>query len=155
MGISDKLRKEIAAQNAELPRLRSGLLPALHRVHQACGDISEGAASELAEIFEMRPSEVLAVVEISNVLNTRRRGRHQVKICVGGACLRDGAREFLNALSERIGVLVDGISEDGRIELGEEVCLGACSAAPLMWIGDEVHEGLDLDEAERILDALD
>ncbi|MDP6976998.1 MAG: NAD(P)H-dependent oxidoreductase subunit E [Myxococcota bacterium] len=155
MEISEKLRREIAAQNATFPRLRSGLMPALHRVYQACGEINAGAVAELAEIFEMTPDEVRSVVELSNALDSPRRGRHQVKVCVGGTCLRDGAREFLGALSCRIGVPVGEISEDGRIELGEEVCFGACAAAPLMWVGDDMHDDVGLDDAERILAALE
>ncbi len=155
MEISEKLRREITAQNETFPRLRSGLVPALYRVYQARGEICSGAVDELSEIFEMSPDEIRSVLELSNILGSPRRGRHQVKVCVGGSCLRDGAGEFLEALSRRIGIPVGGIGDDGRIELGEEVCFGTCVAAPLMWVGNDFYEDLDLDDAERILEALE
>jgi len=153
--LSEKIREAIEAENATLPRLRSGLIPALHRVHQAYGEISDAHRSELAEIFEMGPDEVAAVVQLSKVLDTPRRGRHLAKVCVGLTCSRDGAREFLRKLAGRMDIPVGGITEDGRIELGEEICFGACAAAPMMWLGDEFHEDLDVEEAMRILAALE
>ena len=44
---------------------------------------------------------------------------------------------------------------DGRITLGHEECLGACAYAPMLRVGTDYHEDLDLEKAMQILEGLE
>jgi hypothetical protein len=48
-----------------------------------------------------------------------------------------------------------GNTRDGRIHLGHEECLGACAYAPMMRVDERYCEDLDLEQARRIVDALE
>ena len=154
MVISAEARARIDAEMARYPRKRGALLAALHWVQRETGWISEEAAAELAELFEIRPIEVMEVVTFYNMFSDRPQGRHQVRVCTNLSCSLRGARDLLRGLERHLGVEAGGTTRDGRLTLGHEECLGACAWAPVMRVDGVYHEDLDLEQAKRILDAL-
>jgi len=155
MLIEPDLRARIEAEMARFPEPRGALLGALHAVQESFGAVTPELASELAEIFDLRPVEVLEVVSFYSMLSTAPRGRHQVRVCTNLSCSLAGARDFLRGLEQHLGVEAGETTADGRITLAPEECLGACANAPMMRIDDVYHEDLDLEHATRVLDALE
>ncbi len=155
MVIGEAMRAAIESDCSRYPEPRGGLLPALHRVQREVGHVSPEAATELAEIFGIRPVEVLEVVLFYNMFHVTPRGRHEVHVCTNLPCSLRGARALLRELEAHLGVAAGETTADGRIHLGHEECLGACGYAPMMRIGEEYHEDLDLEKAKRLLDALE
>jgi NADH-quinone oxidoreductase subunit E len=155
MVISAASREKIAAEIAKYPKPRGALLPALHIVHAEHGFVSPECAAELAGIFEIRPLEVMEVVSFYNMFFDAPQPRHQVRVCTNLPCSLRGARELLRRLEAHLGVEAGGTTADGRIRLGHEECLGACAYAPMMRVDHRYHEDLDVEQAKRILDALD
>ena len=155
MVISAETRARIDAEMARYPQRRGALLAALHWVQREAGCISPEAAAALAEIFEIRPIEVMEVVTFYNMFSDQPRGRHQVRVCTNLPCSLRGGRELLRALERHLGVEAGETTRDGRITLGHEECLGACAWAPMLRVDDVYHEDLDAQAAKRILDALE
>ena len=155
MVIGDEMRERIDAIAARYPERRGGLLPALHLVQREAGAISLDAMRELAELFDLRPNEVLELVSFYNLFDTELRGRHRVNVCINLPCSLRGARGLLRSLEEHLGIRAGETTADGRITLGHEECLGACGYAPMLRIGDTYHEDLDADSARRIVDGLE
>jgi NADH-quinone oxidoreductase subunit E len=153
--ISQELRAAIEAENARYPEKRGGLLFALHRVQQEHGYISEELAVELAEIFSIRPIEVVEVVSFYNMFDSTPQGRHRVHVCTNLSCSLRGSRTLLKQLEAHLGIEVGATTQDGRVTLKHEECLGACAYAPVMRIDDEYHEDLDAEKAKRVLDGLE
>lgn len=155
MVISDETRAAIARACEKFPQKRGGLLPALHLVQRQEGHVSSEAAAELAEIFEIRPVDVIELVSFYNMLYDAPQGRHHVYVCTNLPCSLRGARGLLRALEAHLGVHAGGTTSDGRVTLGEEECLGACGYAPMLRVDGTYHEDLDVEEAKAILDGLD
>ncbi|MDH3519479.1 MAG: NAD(P)H-dependent oxidoreductase subunit E [Myxococcales bacterium] len=155
MVISEDARARIASEIAKYPVKRGALLPALHIVHEELGHVSTQTAVELAEIFEIRPGDVMEVVSFYNMFHATPQPRHHVHVCTNLSCSLRGSRELLRALESYLSVDDHGNTADGRIHLGHEECLGACAYAPMLRVGDVYHEDLDLEKAKRILDELD
>jgi len=154
MVISDETRSKIDAVIAKYPKKRGALLPALHLVQKDHGHVSKECAVELAEIFEIRPIEVMEVVTFYNMFFDSPQAKHHVYVCTNLPCSLRGARDLLNQLKSHLGVTASGETPDGRISLGHEECLGACGYAPMMRVDDQYHEDLDVEKAKRILDSL-
>ena len=154
MVISAASREQIALEIAKYPRPRGALLPALHIVQEELGHIAPETAKELAELFGIRPFEVLEVVSFYNMFYATPQARHHVYVCTNLPCSLRGARGLLKQLEAHLGVDEDGNTKDGRIHLGHEECLGACAYAPMMRVDDRYCEDLDLEQAKRIVDAL-
>jgi NADH-quinone oxidoreductase subunit E len=154
MVISDAVRSAIDAEIAKYPKKRGALLAALHLVQRENGWIAPEAAKAIAEIFEIPAIEVMEVVTFYNMFLDRPQGRHQVRVCTNLPCSLRGARELVHALEQHLGVEAGETTQDGRIHLGHEECLGACAWAPMMRIDDTYYENLDAEKAKKILDSL-
>jgi NADH-quinone oxidoreductase subunit E len=155
MVISSEARSAIDAEIARYPERRGALLPALHIVQKELGHIAPETAAEVAEIFELKPVDVMEVVSFYNMFYATPQPRHHVYVCTNLPCSLRGARALVKQLEAHLGVEAGGSTEDGRIALGHEECLGACAYAPMMRVDGTYHENLDLEEAKRILDALE
>ena len=154
MVISGETRSKIDAAITKYPQKRGALLPALHLVQQDHGHVSKECSLELAEIFEIRPVEVMEVLTFYNMFFDSPQAKHHVYVCTNLPCSLRGARGLLRQLESHVGVSAPGETSDGRIFLGHEECLGACGYAPMMRIDGQYHENLDVEKAKRILDSL-
>jgi len=155
MVISAETRARIDAEIAKYPGKRGALLAALHLVQKEKGWIAPESAAALAEIFAIRPIEVMEVVTFYNMFSAEKQGRHQVRVCTNLPCSLRGARELVHALEQHLGIEAGETTPDGRITLGHEECLGACAWAPMMRVDETYHEDLDVEKARRILDSLE
>jgi NADH-quinone oxidoreductase subunit E len=153
--ISDETRTRIDQEIAKYPQRRGGLLPALHLVHEEHGHVSREGAAELAEIFEIRSVDVLEVVSFYNMFYDTPQPRHHVYVCTNLPCSLRGGRILLRELAAHLGVEAGEATPDGRVALGREECLGACAYAPMMRVGEQYHEDLDVEKAKSILDSLE
>jgi NADH-quinone oxidoreductase E subunit len=155
MVISEGTRAAIEARMADFPKKRGALLPALHLAQRDHGYITRELATELAELFEVHPIEVMEVVTFYNMFYDRPQGRHHVYVCTNLPCSLRGAREMLQGIERHLGIHAGETTEDGRITLGHEECLGACAYSPMLRVGENYHEDLDLRGALKILDGLE
>jgi len=153
--ISQATRKKIEAETTRYPKKRGALLTSLHLVQAELGHIAPETAAEIAEIFELRPVEVMEVVSFYNMFYDAPQARHHVAVCTNLSCSLRGARVLLRQLEEHLGIEAGEATPDGRIHLGHEECLGACAYAPMMRVDDSYHEDLDAEAAKSILDALE
>ncbi len=155
MSLSEQVRDGIAREMAKYPKKRGALLPALHLAQAELGHISVETAKELAEVFEIRPIDVMEVVSFYNMFYDRPQGRHHVYVCTNLPCSLRGARTLMRGIEARLGIEAGETTADGRITLGHEECLGACAYAPMLRVGGTYHEDLDLEKAMQILDGLE
>ena len=153
--ISAETRAKIDAEIAKYPVQRGALLAALHLVQRELGHLSPETAAEVAQIFEIRPNEVLEVVSFYNMFYATPQPRHHVYVCTNLPCSLRGARGMLRELEAHVGRHAGEPTADGRLVLGHEECLGACAYAPMMRVDAAYHENLDAEKAKRILDALE
>jgi NADH-quinone oxidoreductase subunit E len=155
MVISADARARIDAEIQKYPHKRGALLPALHIVQGELGHVNAETARALAEIFEIRPIDVMEVVSFYNLFFDAPQPRHHVHVCTNLPCSLRGARNLLRGLEQHLGVDEHGNTRDGRVHLGHEECLGACAYAPMMRVDDRYCEDLDIEQARRIVDALE
>lgn len=155
MVISKQARARIEAEIEQYPQPRGALLPALHIVQEEHGHVAPEAARELAEMFGIRPIDVMEVVSFYNMFFDAPQPRHHVYVCTNLPCSLRGARRLLRELEQHLGVDEHGNTGDGRIHLGHEECLGACAYAPMMRVDERYCEDLDLEAARCIVDALE
>jgi NADH-quinone oxidoreductase subunit E len=152
--ISEDARTRIAAEMEKYPQKRGALLPALHIVQEELGHIAPETAAEVAELFGIRPVQVMEVVSFYNMFFATPQARHHVYVCTNLPCSLRGARVLYEQLRSHLGVDEHGNTPDGRIHLGHEECLGACAYAPMMRVDDRYCEDLDLEKAKRALSEL-
>lgn len=80
------------------------------------------------------------------------KGEYDISVCLGTACYVKGSGEILEAISKKLNLEPESITEDGKFSLTACRCIGACGLAPVMTINGEVYGKLTVEKAEKILD---
>ncbi|MFN0071061.1 MAG: NAD(P)H-dependent oxidoreductase subunit E [Chloroflexota bacterium] len=121
------LDAELAELLADLPRVRSSVLPALIRVQRARGYLSDVAIEAIAEHLRLTRNDVDGIATGYPEL---RRAAHRgvlVRVCSGLSCALEGSAalgERLEAQSKALGIHVE-----------QTPCLFSCATAPVVDIG--------------------
>jgi NADH-quinone oxidoreductase E subunit len=153
--VTPATRAKIEALFERYPQKRGALLPAIYLLQEEQGFVDADGARELAKLFELEPVAVWEVLSFYNMFYTEPQGRHHVYVCTNLPCSLRGARTLLKGLEAHLGVHGGGTTQDGRVTIGHEECLGSCGTAPMMRVDGRYHENLDLAAARRIVDELE
>ena len=70
-------------------------------------------------------------------------GETVVRVCHGTACHVAGASEITSVLEEELGISAGETTEDLSASLETVACLGCCSLAPVVMIGEQTFGRLD------------
>ena len=79
------------------------------------------------------------------------RGETAIQVCTGTACHVRGAARVLDAFSRELGVEPGGTTEDLKYTLEGVRCVGCCSLAPVVTLGEELHGEIDSSKVARLL----
>jgi NADH-quinone oxidoreductase subunit E len=152
MGYLDNKRDEIEKICARYPRRRSAILPCLWMLQEQEGWVPEDGMKEVAEILGVTSAEVYEVVSFYTMFHQHPVGRHHIAFCHTLACAITGAHEAIAYIRARYG-FDDGksISKDGRFSIEEAECIGACTEAPAMLVGEKLYGNLTPQRIDEIL----
>lgn len=78
-------------------------------------------------------------------------GKNIIKICHGTACHVQNATQLSEAIQDILDVNDGETTDDGLFTLESVACLGCCSLAPVMMIGDQTYGNLDATKARKII----
>ena len=130
---------------------RAVLLPALHIVQEALGYVPWKAMAEIAELLEIKPSDVFDVVSFYTHFWTKPRGRKVVTVCRSLSCQLLGADDVLEAAKSRLGIGEHETTADGAYSLATEECLAGCDYAPCLLINEKLHKCVKPAEVPALL----
>lgn len=130
---------------------KGSLIPLLQATQDAMGYISDEAFKYLAQHTEYAVSELFGVATFYAQFRLKKAGKHIIKVCHGTACHVQNATALTDALKEALNVESGETTEDGLFTLESVACLGCCSLAPVMMIGDETYGKLNGAKAVKII----
>jgi len=143
---------EIAKLIAKYPSRRSALLPVLWMIQEEVGWVPQDAMKEAAEIIGCTAAEVYEVVSFYTMFHQHPVGRHHIAFCQTLACAICGAHEAIEYLRGKCNIpRGKNISADGRFSIENVECIGACSEAPAMLVGEKLHGNLTPSSIDQIL----
>ena len=143
----DRLEELIPTFNPD----KGGLIPALQSAQNLFGYLPEEALKLISRSLKIPYSEVTGVVSFYSFFSTVPRGRHVVRACLGTACYVRGGKEVLAALQQELGIGVGETTEDRLFSLEVGRCFGACGLAPVVMIGDDVHQRVKPSKIRELL----
>ena len=133
-------------------RQASAVIPFLMRAQDQEGWVSRPAIETIASMLEMPFIRVLEVATFYTQFQLKPVGeRGHVQVCGTTPCMLRGADDIKDACRRRIGEQFH-VSEEG-LSWEEVECLGACVNAPMVLIGHDTYEDLDVETFDGILDA--
>ncbi len=163
MVLSESVRQEIRKWMDLYPagKQRSALLPALYVIQREFGYCRVDAQNELAEMFELEPAEVGAVVGFYNMFHEEPKGDYHVEVCTNVPCMLRGGYQCLHHFEEKLGIHHGQQTTDGRFALDHMECLGSCGSAPMVSVTEKstgrirYFEELDsANDVQKVIDLL-
>jgi NADH-quinone oxidoreductase subunit E len=112
------------------------------------------AIEYVANYLEMAPIRVYEVASFYSMFYTQPVGKHLIQVCRTTPCWLRGAAGLTDTCRDRLGIGLGETTEDGQFTLIEVECLGACSNAPMVQIGDDYFEDLTPETLTALLDDL-
>ncbi len=134
---------EINAEIAHAPYRRAVAIDALKIVQAHRGWVSDESLQALAKHLEMSSAELDGIATFYNLIYRRPVGERVILLCNSISCWIKGCDKLQAQISDRLGVQAGETTADNRFTLLPVACLGACDKAPVMMVGEELHENID------------
>jgi NADH-quinone oxidoreductase subunit E len=128
-----------------------GLIPLLQGTQQLYGFIPEDAFQMISEATGVQIADIYGVATFYAQFRLKPVGKHIVRVCHGTACHVQNAPAITDALSSVLEIKNGETTEDMSFTLESVACLGCCSLAPVMMIGEESYGKLDGKAAVRVI----
>ena len=136
---------------ANYPVRRAAALPVMRLVQEEFGAISAEAEVEIAEYFQIPPSDVRELMTFYSLFYSEPRGRCHIQMCRTLSCALMGAEDLARYLEEKIGIKSGETTADGQYSLDQVECLGACEMAPVAQINKDYVGPLSREKLAQLL----
>lgn len=144
-------REKMALILRESEKDRGRVIPLLQQVQETFGYLPPQAVAEVAAHLGMTEVQVFGVASFYNHFRFTPLGKYPIQMCMGTACHMVGGGLVLEALERSLEVPVGGITEDGKYSLDRVACVGCCSLAPVMVVGEKIHAKVSPAKVDEIL----
>ncbi len=136
------------------PKRRSAMIPLLHVAQAQAGWVSPEAMTEIAELLDTTPAQVLGTCSFYGMFKREPVGKYLVNVCVTMSCALAGATELMAHAQQRLGVRVGGTTEDGMFTLASGECQAACTEAPCLQVNYRYRYRVDVDAFDQLVNDL-
>jgi NADH-quinone oxidoreductase subunit E len=133
---------------------KGNLIPILQGVQDIYGYLPSKAFKKISKETGLKLADMYGVATFYAQFRLNPVGKNIVKICHGTACHVQNAKDLTKALEEGLKIKDGETTEDSLFTLESVACLGCCSLAPVMMIGDETYGNLDGKAASKIIKKL-
>ncbi len=130
---------------------KGNLIPLLQGTQDLYGYIPRQAFEKISGATGIELSEMYGVATFYAQFRLHPAGKHIIKVCHGTACHVQNAKSITESLKEALKIADGETTPDGLFTLESVACLGCCSLAPVMMIGDETYGKLTGNEAVKIV----
>ncbi len=137
----EKLYEELDKYIEEVKDKPGILISVLHKAQELFGWLPQEVQEHIAEKLGIPASDVYGVVTFYNFFSTKPKGKFQIKVCLGTACYVKGADRVMERFLEELKVQAEEVTEDGLFSVHPVRCLGACSMAPVVLVGEKDFYG--------------
>ena len=149
--LTDEELREIDAEIAHAPYRNAVAIDALKIVQAHRGWVSDASLQALASHLGMSSAELDSIATFYNLIYRKPVGEQVILLCNSISCWIKGCDQLQQQIGERLGIGPGETSPDDRFTLLPVGCLGACDKAPVMIVGEQLHENVDSKAIEDLL----
>lgn len=131
--------------------VKGNLIPLLQGTQELYGYIPGSAMIRLNEETGLALNEMYGVATFYAQFRLKPAGKYIIKMCHGTACHVQQVTAITDELLETLEIKDGETTADGLFTLETVACLGCCSLAPVMMVGEETFGKLTPKEAIRII----
>jgi len=128
------------------------VLELLQAVQGRFGYLPKEGLERICELTDITPAAIAGVSTFYNQFRHRPAGRHIVNVCVGTACHVKGAAQVYDAFKRHLDIPDDDDTDADRLFTIEKIaCLGCCTLAPAVQIGQITYGHVTPDSVSNVL----
>jgi NADH:ubiquinone oxidoreductase subunit E len=143
----ERIRQTLNNQQRPTVTVLSSLLATQDRL----GYLPNEAIEEVAAFTEASVNDVWGVASFYTNFRFTPPAEHLVEVCWGPTCHLKGASMVIKTLLEECGLDGEGDTENRKVTLKYNTCLGACSQAPVMSVDHRLLGHIAADSARGIV----
>jgi NADH-quinone oxidoreductase subunit E len=137
------------------PSRQAALLPTLWIAQREFGWISPDTMLYIANLMELPPSHVRAVVTFYTMFYQAPVGKWHIEVCTNLSCRLRGADHIVDTIKERLGIDVGQTTPDKKFTLGRAECLASCGTAPMLQLNHDLfYENLTPESTLKLIEEL-
>ncbi len=113
--------------------------------------LSKDALEELCASTGVPMARLYHIATFYKAFSLAPRGEHVVEVCVGTACHVKGSANVLDAFERELGIARGETTADGKFTIEPVACLGCCSMAPAVRVGEEIFSNVEAGQVGKII----
>ena len=133
---------EIDSELAHVPHKSGVAIDALKIVQEHRGWVSDESLRAIARHLEMSADELDGIATFYNLIFRQPVGEKVILLCNSVTCWIKGCDKLQQQISDILGIALGETTTDKQYTFLPVPCLGACDKAPVMMVGDDLHEDL-------------
>ena len=129
---TDEIRQRVRTALTSQKRPTVTVLSSLLATQDELGYLPDEAIEEVAAFNEASINDVWGVASFYTNFRFTPPAQHVIEVCWGPTCHLLGAPIILKQVQDDLGLSGEGETEDNKVTLKYNTCLGACSQAPVV-----------------------
>ncbi len=130
----------------------SATIPILQAIQAEAGYVPVEAMKYVAAHTDIDATRLYGVATFYTQFRLKPVGRTMIRVCHGTACHVAGAERITAAVRDALGLAdEDDTTSDQRFTVDEVACLGCCSLAPVIMVGETTHGKLTPDKVRKVI----
>ncbi len=130
---------------------KGNLIPLLQGTQDIYGYLPKAAFAKIHQATGLELNEMYGVATFYAQFRLVPAGKHIVKMCHGTACHVQAVTAITDEILDTLRIKDGETTKDGLFTVETVACLGCCSLAPVMMIGDETYGKLTPKQAVKII----
>ena len=149
--VDQKLRERIRGALTSQKRPTITVLSSLLAAQDELGYLPDDAIEAVAELTGASINDVWGVATFYTNFRFSPPAANVVEVCWGPTCHLVGAAQVLSKIQKDLELTGEGDTEDGKVTLKYNTCLGACAQAPVMSVNHRLKGRLTVDDARGLV----
>jgi NADH-quinone oxidoreductase subunit E len=131
--------------------IRGSLIPLLQGTQEIYGYLPSNVISVISDRTGYSVSTIYGVASFYSQFRFHPVGKYMVRVCHGTACHVQNANAIEQALQGELKIDDGCTTDDNLFTLETVACLGCCSLAPVMMIGEKTYGNLTPEAAVKVI----
>ena len=141
---------EIDHEISHAPYRSAVAIDALKIVQKYHRWVSDERLKALAAYLDMSAAELDGIATFYNLIYRKPVGEKVISLCDSVTCWIKGYNKLQAHISSRLDVKLGGTTADDNYTFLPAPCLGACDKAPVMMLGDDLHQNLTEEKLDQL-----
>ncbi len=129
------------------------IISVLEDIQETQGYLPKEILEQVSEKMNVPLSQLFSMATFYSAFSLKPRGKHTLYVCLGTACHVRGGARIIKGVSKQLGIKPGDTTEDKNFTLETLRCIGCCSLAPVIKVGnDDVYGYNTVDKIKGIVD---